>query len=272
MTVARRLAAVEDSLTPTQCVLRWMNEAHAHGSLSACIDATLDQALENFPVNRLCREAERAARSTDRSRNTEQIERAVRKARRETVFRFELILRINVTAHEILEKEEMLQVAAVAVLALLGGEGEEASGGARHHETLAQVLGLLLSRVAELEAAGQARTQAEQQYLDACPALFPDTREAWVDQVRATREVAVMAVRLVELDGVDLPRSEDEDAISDRAAVLLADLVEPAKAIALEKLGEGERAHRIITGWLRTKLDRTRAATEADSAPEAPTL
>jgi hypothetical protein len=33
----------------------------------------------------------------------------------------------------------------------------------------------------------------------------------------------------------------------------VADLVEPAKTTALEKLGEGEQAQRIAMGWLRPK-------------------
>ena len=39
-----------------------------------------------------------------------------------------------------------------------------------------------------------------------------------------------------------------------RAATLLADLVEPAKSTALEKLGEGNRALRVATSWLRAKV------------------
>jgi hypothetical protein len=164
-----------------------------------------------------------------------------------------------------------VRTAAVAILALLAGE-EEARWGTRHRETLELTLGLLLGRLTELEAASQGRTLAEQQYLHGCSALFPDLRDAWVDQVRATQEVAAMGVRLGELDGVNLPQPDDQDAISARTAILLADLVEPAKATALEKLGEGEAALHIATGWLRAKLDRARAATEADSAPETPTL
>jgi hypothetical protein len=34
----------------------------------------------------------------------------------------------------------------------------------------------------------------------------------------------------------------------------VADLVEPAKAAALDKLDEGQRALGIATGWLRAKL------------------
>lgn len=240
--------------------------------LEAYVDGTLDQDPDDFPANRLSREAERGARTTVGSRVPQEINRAIQKARRQTVFRFELILRINVTAHELLEKEELVRTAAVAILALLAGDSQNARRGARHRETLELTLELLLGRVTELEAAGQARTLAKQRYLDSCPALFPDSRGAWEEQLLATQEVAAMAVRLAELDGVDLPPSEDEDAISARASVLLADLVEPAKATALEKLGEGEAGLRIATGWLRAKLDRSRAATDADSSPETPTL
>ena len=109
MTASRRLDAVEDSLSPIQCVLRWLNEAHAHGSLEAYVGATLDQDPDDWPGNRLCREAERSARAAFRGRDLEQIERAIRKARRETLFRFELALRINVTAHELLEKEGLIR-------------------------------------------------------------------------------------------------------------------------------------------------------------------
>jgi hypothetical protein len=34
----------------------------------------------------------------------------------------------------------------------------------------------------------------------------------------------------------------------------VADLVEPAKSAALEKLGEGQRALGIATGWLRARM------------------
>ncbi len=272
MTVARRLAAVEESLSPTQCVLRWVNEAHAYGSLSAYIDATLDQDPDDFPANRLCREAERAARRPDRSRTAEQIEQAVRKARREALFRLELVLRINVTAHELLEKDQLLRAFAAAHLALLTSESQEAPGAAMHRETLRPTLAVLLRWVTDFLAADQARAQAEQRYLESWPALFPDVRAAWDEQLRATQEVAAIAVRLAELDEVDLPQFEDDDAISARAGILLADLVEPPKVTAMGRLGEGEAALRIATGWLRARRDRSTAATKADSSPAARTL
>jgi hypothetical protein len=61
-----------------------------------------------------------------------------------------------------------------------------------------------------------------------------------------------MADRLAELDGV-VSDLDDEAAVAARVQEILTDLVEPAKVTALEKLGEGERAIRIATGWLRQR-------------------
>lgn len=272
MTLARRVAAVESSLTTTQLVLRWLDEAHAHGSLTAYVDSLLDAEPEDFPLNRLCREARRGALAAVRSRIPEQIDLVVRNALRETVFRFLLVLRINVSAHERLEKEELLHALSAAHLALLANESDVATREDAHRRRVALTRELLLGRADELEAASEARALAEERYLDGCRSLFPNLVEAWVEQLRATRELTAMAIRLAELDEVDQAPPEDESAASGRVAVLLADLVEPAKATALEKLGQGERGLRIATGWLRTKLDATRADAEADFTMDARTL
>jgi hypothetical protein len=42
----------------------------------------------------------------------------------------------------------------------------------------------------------------------------------------------------------------------------VADLVEPAKSTALEKLGEGEHALAIASSWLRPKLEPVGAVTD----------
>jgi hypothetical protein len=66
--------------------------------------------------------------------------------------------------------------------------------------------------------------------------------------------IAAMTVRLAELDGVPPAASPEPDAASARAAMLVADLIEPAKSTALEKLGEGARAYGVANAWLRTKF------------------
>ena len=259
MTLARRVAALEASLTPTQLVLRWLDQAHAHSSIDAYVSAILADDPADPPLDRLCREASAGARAAAHGRVRDQFDTAVGKALRETVFRFELVMRINVMAHELLEKEQLLHALFAAHLAMLGSEGPESRRDESHHRRLTLMRGLVLGRVAELEAVAEARTLAEERYLDGLPALFPDAIKAWDAQLRATRELAALAIRLGELDEVVLPESEHQDArnadaVSARAAALVADLVEPAKSTALEKLGEGERAMRVATRWLQAKV------------------
>lgn len=252
MTLARRLSAVESSLTPTQLVLRWLSEAHAHGSFEACAVALLDEEPRNLPLSRLCREAERSAWATVGSRAREDLNEAIAKAQRETVFRFLLVLRINVVAHEQLREEQLLHALYAAHVALLAS----ARGGKRseedHRSWLAMIVGKMLGRVGELEAAARARGLAEERYLEGYRALFPNALAAWDAQLQSTKESVAMAVALADFDDVELP-DQDEDWLEERVAVLLSDLVEPAKATALEKLGEGERGLGIATEWLRAK-------------------
>lgn len=61
-------------------------------------------------------------------------------------------------------------------------------------------------------------------------------------------------VRLVELDGLPAAAAGDSEAMPRRTTEFVADLVEPAKAAALDKLDEGQRALGIATGWVRAKL------------------
>lgn len=126
-------------------------------------------------------------------------------------------------------------------------------------------------RVTELRAAQGPRSIAEARYLDGHPALVPDAVRTWDEQLGSTERLADLASRLAELDGVGPAEPMDPDAVSARTAVLLADLVEPARATALEKLGVGERAIRIATGWLRAKMTAQATATNgAGPVPQIP--
>jgi DNA-directed RNA polymerase specialized sigma24 family protein len=76
----------------------------------------------------------------------------------------------------------------------------------------------------------------------------------WADRLRLAQELAVLAERLAELDGVAPAEEPDPDAVSARANQLLADLVEPARSTALDKLDDGRQAMVIATAWLHSKL------------------
>jgi hypothetical protein len=248
MTAERRLAKIEESLSPSQLVLRWLAEAHAYGSLEAYVGSLLDIPAEQQPIDRLCREASETVRARLRGKPAEQLRRAVNSALRETVFRFELVLRIYVVTRELLDREALIDAALSAHVALATSEET------RDVDRLAQLRDLLLVRVDELHAAQEARMSVEERYLDGHAALFPDVAASWEEQVHGTEVIAAMAVRLAELDGVPPALASDLDAATARTAQLVADLVEPAKSTALEKLGEGERAFGIANAWVRAKF------------------
>ena len=105
MTLSRRVAKLEEALSPTQLVLRWLAEAHAYGDIPPYVASLLAQDPPVRPLDRLAREAVHGARTAMRGKRPELVEPAVRSALRETVFRYELVLRINVTAHDLVDRE-----------------------------------------------------------------------------------------------------------------------------------------------------------------------
>jgi hypothetical protein len=251
MTLSRRVAAIESSLSPTQLVLRWLSEAHSFADIESYVASLLAKDPPVAPLDRLAREAAHGARTSLRGKRPEVVDAAVRSALRETVFRFELVMRITVTTHELLEREGLFDAALSAHLALLTRDEPRSHRYAERHATLRDLAGF---RIAELHAAQDARTLAEKRYLDGHSALFPDVAAAWDEQLASTEAIADLAVRLAVVAGVPAGVSRDPEAFTGRTTELVADLVQPAKSSALEKLGEGERAFGIATGWLRAKV------------------
>jgi hypothetical protein len=175
MTAERRLAKIEESLSPTQLVLRWLAEAHAFGDVPAYVVSLLAEDPPAAPLDRLAREAAHGARTSMRGKRPELVEVAVRSALRETVFRFELVMRINVTAHELLNREVLFEAVFASQLALLlVGEGGERLPDESHLHRLGQCRDLTALRVNELLATREACSTVEARYLDRHSALFPD--------------------------------------------------------------------------------------------------
>jgi hypothetical protein len=255
MTLSRRVAAIETSLSPTQLVLRWLAEAHACGDIPAYAASLLAQDPPVAPLDRLAREAVQAARTTVRGKRPDLVDASVRAALRETVFQFELVMRINVVAHELLDREELIAALFASQLALLLGEGRgKRRPDEPHQRRLELCRRLSLLRVDELLASREARTTVEARYLDGHAALFPELDARFDSQLRTSQEIAASAVRAAELDGVEPAPAEDPVAFNARVGELVADLVEPAKVEALDKLGEGRRAFDIASHWVRGKL------------------
>ena len=112
---------------------------------------------------------------------------------------------------------------------------------------------LLLSRVNELQKVQEARTLVQERYLDGHDAMFPDLASAWDERVHCTQEIAAMAVRLAEIDGVAPAAEPGPEAISRRTAELVADLVEPAKPRpSRSSAKDANRSRSRLAGWGRS--------------------
>jgi hypothetical protein len=253
MTLARRLAQVEASLTPTELVLRWLAEAHAHDTFDAYRRALMEGDPDKLPMDRLAREAEEGVRARSRGKAREDVQAAVRRAVVETIFRAQLVLRINALTHEFIDREVLIDGALSAHLGLAvhAGSGQPID---KAPVGLVQVLDLLFARVAELHAFETARAAVEQKYLNRATALFPAAVREWAEQRTRSETLAVTAFRIAELDGFDPPPPDDTAAFDARVAQLIADHVEPARSKAHHELGDGRRAVSLAVRWLRPKL------------------
>jgi hypothetical protein len=255
MTLERRVTAVETSLSPTQLVLRWLAEAHAFGNLEAYVGSLLDLPGSAQPIDRLCRQTERGVKASLRGKRPEVVDAAVRSALRETVFRFELVMRINVAANDLLDREVLCEtIFALQLAVLMNDQSKGRLAAESHQHRVGQCRDLAVLSVNELLATQEARSTVEARYLDGHPALFPDTAAAFNAQLRASQEVAATARSLAGLDGVPPTEPCDPEAVTARASQLVDDLVEPARSTALEKLGEVRLAFDIAKAWLRSKL------------------
>lgn len=270
VSTARRVAKVEAALTPTQRVLAWLDEAHAFGSLSAYVDSLLDQSPDAFPINRLARDTATSTRTALRGKRPETVDAAMRKALRATILRFELVMRINVMAHEMVDRETLIYAAFAGQLALLASEDQpERLTDQGYLRRLAMCRDVTASRVNELLAAQRARSIVEERYLDGHAALFPDAVRDVAERLQLAQEQAVMADRFAEIDGLDPAAPIGLDAIPARSVVVVADLVEPARATTLDKLDEGRRALTIATDWLRSKRASSPVGDGTDWVPES---
>src|SRR5438093_54847 len=171
MTTERRLAKLEASLTPTELVLRWLAEAHAHDSFDAYIRALLDGDPDNLPMDRLAREAEDGVRARSRGKPREDVEAAIRRAAVETLFRAQLVLQIIARTQEFLDREVLIQGALSAYLAMAANPPRKASknGQVMTHVELRDTC---IARVNELHAFEEARSQVERSHLAGATAPF----------------------------------------------------------------------------------------------------
>lgn len=244
MTLARRLTAVESAVDPTSRIVAWLAEAHTYGSFDHYTRAAMAGHRDDLPMNRLPREAAAAARA-GAPRGSEDID--VRSAIRAVVFRIHLVLRIAEHTDAILKREQLLLALLTAHVGLaISLPPKEVRPG-----TLLRHRDALLLRVAELMAQAEARSFVERRYLGGHPALFPETRRQWDEQLHDSQEAGIMALRLAELDGAQ-PMDEALQLVpsQERIEAAVSELVEVPRIKTLDDTGDWRGAQARLRAWV----------------------
>jgi len=252
----RRLARVETSLSPTELVLRWLDEAHGHDSFVAYSRAIYALGPGALPLDRLVRDARSCAEASNRHGPREKRDETIRAAIRQTVFLFHLILQSIVLAEAALDRETLMCTALSAHLGLVMADDGDAGHSIfpSRAEGLTALRGGAVARASELRALETARARVEARHLGGHPALFPATVRSWTGQRERTETLAEIIVRLAEFEGLASAAADNPDVFETRVGELVADHVEPARVKALDEMGEGRRAVSIAMAWLEPKL------------------
>jgi hypothetical protein len=109
MTTARRIAALEATLGPTERIVAWLVEAHAFDTFDGYFRASIAEGIGGLPLDRLIRETRAGAEEAHRSLPSDQRDQQVRAELRQMLFRFHLVMRTIVVVGETLEHEGLVQ-------------------------------------------------------------------------------------------------------------------------------------------------------------------
>jgi hypothetical protein len=244
MTRTRRVSALEAELDPTSRVVAWLEEAHSFGSIEAYTATILAGGVEALPLQGLIEATAASARRTA-PRDPRQADDYVRQALRATLFRVLLANRVMETTMIVLREARLVHLAILGVVNLIvatGGDGFEPMTTWRDY---------LFERVNVLLIAEEARHIVEERYLGDHPANYPDVLGAWADHEFEAKKMAVSAMRLCELEGLDsLDEARFMTLDPERIAAVVTDLVEPARIRTLEMLGEDRAGAERVIRWL----------------------
>jgi hypothetical protein len=260
VSLERRLAKVEASVTPTQSVLRWLDEAQSHGTMAAYLETLFSGSLMPTPMDTVTHAATAGARDSAKGQPKETIEKAATLAARQAVFRFLLVLRLNEGTAEEARFRTMMGLCLFfwmraldsdqSVREMLAAESAQAGRpGGTWERWQEAAIGLLATIYAEEEA----RLILERDYLDGHPSLFPDVEASWAEAREMAERVARMAVFLDRVTDDEPPQSLAEvdlrphrAGVAETAAKRASYLADIARAKTLDLSHEEHRALQIM--------------------------
>ncbi|MGO9207574.1 MAG: hypothetical protein ACLQBX_15570 [Candidatus Limnocylindrales bacterium] len=252
MTLARRLAKLEASRTPTEVVLAWLAEAQAYPTLPEYVASLTDAPTKAWPLGRIGRQVETAVRASVK-RNGPDVWQAVRRSVGDAFVLFELVMHLNVDGRAIRVVEGLRWALLTKWLGLLTAEAElaERTGqadpahAAREAADWRDVLAVSLTALYSEQAA---RASLEQAYFAGQSVLFSELAQDWADLVERLEWLAEHAQALLALhtDGTSICLDDLRRGAGEAAQTRVRELSLIARVEALEKLGEHERVAAIM--------------------------
>lgn len=283
MTSKTRLEKVSVSLSPTQALVVWMEEAHQYPTMVDYTRALLARGDSAFPLVRLPDQVGQATRAALRGQPREQVDGAVRQAIRDACFLYHLHQQVNM---RLLDHAELLDVRLgwliesfqqLLVYEVLAIAGEEP---APRTQSSALVLPAWATEAGHVERTlawrnhatellGQAHVhravvdQLGQRYFGGHQVLYPASAHELGSVTKRTEEI--IAIFNEGLQSRPATQSASESAVGslaiDLAAVrvqqeatvrvVIDGIVNRAKAAALDAVGERRAAHELIARQLQ---------------------
>jgi hypothetical protein len=174
----QRLDRLDASLTPTQAVLRWLEEAHQHGSFAAYARWLCDQPASAHPMARLPRQVRRPIEQAMRGAQREDVGTAVRRVQRDVTFLYRLVLTLN---SRVLENE---RAASLGFLWLLERFRGRVARAAPSRDTVARWKDAAQEEAGRVYALAAGHQVLAQRYFEGHPVLFPE-EAAWLAAAEA---------------------------------------------------------------------------------------
>ncbi len=255
----RRLAKLEQALSPIEAVLAWLAEAQQYPSIEAQARAIAARPVDEAPLSVIGQRIEASVRASLKGQPSEVVSEKVRRGVGDGAFLFCLVLQINSQACE-LARVEGLRAAGVFYWmgCLLCGPPEADLPPlelAAYREDLAACWARWRSVVhlmsIDVLVESEARTQLEKRYFGGRDVFFPDTAEAWSSYVDLVHRIAGLAEMMARPEkprtrrrGPDAsdPMTSLDERVAHRAQILADD----ARVRTFEIMGDRERAVTII--------------------------
>lgn len=256
---SRRVAKLEGSLHPREAVLAWLVEAQQFPSLVDHVRSIVELPVEAAPPSVIGDRVEAAVRHDMKGQPRDAIGAAVRRAFRDGVFLFTLVIVINAEALEVARIEGLRATAVFFWMGcLLGGPRAEDLPPVEakiYRRELADCWAqwrAVVDRLSlDVPVENEARARLERQYFGGHDVLFADSSEAWASHVDMVERLVGLAEAIVWRNEAKARRRPPapidagaplEASVADRAARLADD----ARVRTFETLGDRPRAVQIM--------------------------